>query len=474
MLNLRIRNCPPSRLGKLIEGQFLFGNHLKPIEKLILQMFESDSFNNLSIQLPIRHSKSTYAMIVALWLMCINPSERILFAAFSADAASEMLVKVRNALLAWGPAINHVVVDPKACRSDYFRIQGTNGECRAVSINSRFSHATATTIICDDIYTEDIANSSTMRKTIEDWFFGTLLNRRTKCERGQPKIICTMTPRHPEDILAKIKIRNEDAAPEDKWVIHRRPAINEWDETALFPELWPIEALLRKKKELEDAGKLHIWETLWMCNPQLSQFLSFNYEWLPVYGEKSKLPHINLWYDADIRPWIYQNTILKVVTADCSISGQGDYTAIPTVHVVRHPDKSLHLYVDKLFRKQCFVPVARAALAEIVLRDRPDAASCETNGFQRLIAYDANDEIAKRGFLAKIRPFEPPCGAWEKEDIALRLSDILAEGRLHLFNCPENRELRSELAAFPHGDHDDAADSIRQAVHLVNDILFQK
>lgn len=466
---LSMRQLPPSRLGRLVEPKFIFGRHMQPVEEIILQMYE-DRLNNLSLQWPIRHSKSTYAMTVALWLLCANPHERIIIAAFSQDAASEILIKVRDALLTWGDQINHVRIDPRACRSDYFRIKGTPGECRAVSIGTRFSHATANTVITDDIYTEESAASPVQRQAVEDWFFGTLLNRRTACERGQPKIICTMTPRHPEDVLSKIAAANVTAAPQDRWAIHRQPCIT--DGTALFPELWPLDVLLRKKKELEDAGKGHIWETVWMCNPQLSQYLSFSADWLPQYGQRSKLHHINLWYDADARPWLHQNTILKVVTADCSITGTGDYTAILTIHVARHSDQSLHLYVDRHFRRQCFVPEARSALAEIILRDRPDAASCDTNGFQRLIAYDANDEVARRGFLSRIRPFETPGGLKKEDDIALRLSDILSEGRLHLFNCPENHQLRHEMISLPHGDHDDSADALRQAVHLVNAVLF--
>jgi hypothetical protein len=470
---LALSKFPPSRLGVLIEPKFIFGRHLAAVEETVVEMYGGDGVNNYSIQLPIRHSKSTYAATLALRILCENPAERIIIAAFSLDAASEILAKVSAAVQMWGPQISGIRVDPKMCRSDYFRMLGTGGECRAVSIGTKFSHATANTIICDDLYTEESVKSPVQRKTIEDWFFGTLLNRRTKSARGAPKIICTMTPRHPEDVLANIEASNPEAAPEDRWVIHRQPCILD-DGSALFPELWPLDALERKRKELEDADKGHIWQTVWMLNPQLGGDHSFSTEWLPHYGQKAKGPKWeNLWYTAEARPWIYENSVLKVVCADCSISGYGDFTAIVTIHVVQHSDKSLHLYLDNHFRKQCYVPDARAALSAILLRNRPDAASCEATGFQRLIAYDANDEVAKQGFLAKIRPFEPPqAGDQPKIDIALRLSDILAEGRLHLFHCPENVMLRAEAVAFPWGDHDDSLDAVRQAVHLVNEILF--
>jgi hypothetical protein len=131
------------------------------------------------------------------------------------------------------------------------------------------------------------------------------------------------------------------------------------------------------------------------------------------------------------------------------------------------------LYLDRHFRRQCFVPDARKAFAEILLRDRPDYCSCEATGFQRLVAFDVNDAVTQAGFLAKIRPFEPPdCHSFQKDDIAVRLGDILSDGRLHLHDCPENRMLRQELVAFPHGQHDDSADALRQAVHLINSVLF--
>ena len=359
---------PPSRIGVLVEPRFIFGRHLQAVERTVCEMYAGDSVNNYSIQLPIRHSKSTYAAMLGLRILMENPAERIIIAAFSLDAASEILAKVREPVTTWGR------VDPRMCRSDYFRMEGTGGECRAVSIGTKFSHATANTILCDDLYTEESVKSQVQRKTIEDWFFGTLLNRRTHSARGAPKIICTMTPRHPEDVLANIEAANPEAAPEDRWVIHRQPCIRD-DGTALFPELWPLPALKRKRKELEDADKAHIWQTVWMLNPQLGGDHSFSTEWLPHFGQKAKGPLWDrLWYTAELRPWIYEHSMLKVVCADCSISGYGDFTAIVTIHVVEHADKSLHLYLDKHFRRQCFIPDARKALSEIVLDAKPDAA----------------------------------------------------------------------------------------------------
>ena len=400
-----IRKAPPSTFAPLIDPKWIFGQHLQEVEELVLQLYEN-KYNNLSIQLPIRHGKTLYAIIIAFTILMHNPKERIIIASFSKDAAKEMLTKLRNAILEWGASINAITIDPNNCRSDYFRLSNGIGEARAVSIGTKFSHATANTIIVDDIYTEESARSIVQRKSIEEWFFGTLLNRRTPSERGAAKVISTMTPRHPEDILAVIENNNTLADKDDKWLIHRKSAIN--NGIALFPELWDIEKLNKKRIELEDVGKSYTWQTLWMCNPQVSNYISFDPDWIPAYGSQKNDIYKNFWYGADQREWLYNNTILKIVCCDPSITGYGDFTSIQTINVVRHSNKSLHLYLDKHYREQCFIPVARAMLSEIILRDRPDAASCESNGFQRLIAYDSNDEISKSGFLCKIRPFEPP------------------------------------------------------------------
>ena len=52
MISPLLRKFPPSRLGKLIEPEFVFGAHLQAVEGHVLDMY-FDKGNNLSIQLPI-------------------------------------------------------------------------------------------------------------------------------------------------------------------------------------------------------------------------------------------------------------------------------------------------------------------------------------------------------------------------------------------------------------------------------------
>lgn len=454
MISPLLRKFPPSRLGKLIEPEFIFGAHLQAVEHHVLDMYVDDLFNNLSIQLPIRHSKSTYAACICLWLLLINPEERILIASFSSTASEDILRKVKEALLAWGPKINRVSIDPKNCRVDYFKILGHTGECRAVSIGSRFSQATATTIIVDDLYTEESAASVTQRQTVEDWFFGTLLNRRTRSKRGEAKVISTMTPRHPEDVLAKLHDTNKTASGQNKWVIHRQPAIK--DGQALFPELWPMSLLLGKRQELEDAGKQHIWETVWMCNPQTGGLT----EWPMTYFPES------MWFNnlpMDLP------TKLRAMACDPS-KGSKSKTGDDTAVVGGHYDSQKNLWLTELYMRPGDDETACIQYTEMIKAFRPHVASMETAQFQVALARDVRRRLDLAGVRCDLKPYDP--GTENKEArIRQLLSGMLRNHKLKVLDCPYGRRLVAQLRAFPTGDHDDGPDALAQLVDLIDNTL---
>ena len=481
---LDISKLPPSKIANVVDPLWRFEPHLQQIEKDIVNLYKNDATNNLMLQIPLGHGKTAYVCrLLAFDLLLHNPDEQIIIATYSADFAAESIAKVRDWIDQWGYKLGHISVDPSWGGKGFFRLKGRNGFIRGVGVGTKFGGSDATTILVDDILSDpQDALSQTMRSSIETWWSGQLMGRKRANPIHEPKTIFIGTPKHPEDISMKIEASNKDLPPDEKWIIHRMPAIRvEEDEDgtkkllALSPR-YPLEKLRSIKQRYDSLGQAHLWQTLYMCNPQISKYASFLPEWLPNVGTRSAIACIgtNFWYESDLRPWIYENTILKTVTCDPSISGTGDYTAILTCHVVRHNDESLHIYVDKHFRKQCVIPEARAALSEILLRDRPDAASCEATGFQRIIAIDVNDEVAKSGFLAKVTQFNPPksTGGNSKDRIVTTLSDILADGRLHLFHCGENIEMRAEAIASPDGDHDDSIDCLSQAVYLINNMLF--
>ena len=453
MINPLLRQFPPSRLGKLIEPEFIFGKHLQRVEGLVLDQYE-DKFNNLSIQFPIRHSKSTYAACVCLWLLLINPEERILIAAFSSTASEDILRKVKDALLAWGPKINRVSIDPKNCRADYFKIANHTGECRAVSIGSRFSQATATTIIVDDIYTEESASSETQRQGVEDWFYQTLLNRRTKSRRGEAKVISTMTPRHPEDVLAKIAENNKDSNPKDKWVICRQAAIA--DGVALFPELWPLDLLLRKKKELEDAGKGHVWQTVWMCNPVTGG----NCEW----DENQLADHILY---TELPPNLVK--VCDIVSCDFSKgteSKTGDDCAI--VHTVL--DSTGTIWVDVKYAKPSTIPEGTNELASVIKGVRPKLSSCETHGFQESLGIEVQRLLDSMAVRVPLYPYD--AGVEKKVGRIRRcLSMGVHRGKVRVKDSILGQRMLRQLRVFPTGEHDDIIDAVAQGVDVVNQSL---
>lgn len=440
-----LRKLPPSSLAKLLDPNFIFGRHLQVVEPLVLDMYE-DAYDCLSIQMPIRHSKSLYACCIAFWLLCHNPDERIIIAAFSKDAASEMLVKVRDALQIYGDDINHVLIDDKHCRSDYFKIKGRLGECRAVSIGTKFSHATANTIICDDIYTEESARSVVQRQSIENWFFNTLLNRRTKCVRGQPKVITTMTPRHPEDVLSIIE-------KDSKWKVHRQPAINDKGEP-LFPELWPLDKLLIKKEELESVGKLYAWQTVWMCDPSED----------PMNSEFPARYFDDIWYE-ELPPNLpIKATCMALDPSKGADAKAGDYGAL----VLGHLDNEGRIWVQESYLERATIPMIVDRAVTWLEFYKPDCFAIECNGFQEEVATRIAEEAIRRGLInipiLKIISVGNSDVGKGKARIVVTLDPILSQKRLKFRDTPTNQRGIMQTRNFPSGDHDDYPDALEMLV----------
>ena len=455
MISPLLRQFPPSKLGKLIEPEFIFGAHLQAVEHHILDMFE-DKFDCLSIQLPIRHSKSTYAAIVCLWLLCINPEERILIAAFSSTASEDILRKVKNALLAWGPKINRIEVDPKNNRADYFKLLRHTGECRAVSIGSRFSQASATTIIIDDVYTEESAASETQRQSVEDWFFATLMNRRTRSKRGNAKVISTMTPRHPEDILAKLQTLSKGLPARLSWMFHRQSCIENGQ--PIFPEMWPLASLQEKKKELEDAGKSHVWQTLWQCNPTTKDFYAFDPVWFNdvLYDfPKETLP------DAKI----------KVITTDPSFGAgteNSDYFASLYLHIAYDGT----IYVDDLYlavgKPDTLIPMTVGLFSR---HQDIQFAPFESNAGGIYAAELVKKGLQEQGlhFPVLFKTYTSKSEDEKISRITLNLFEILQNRKLKIRNTPMGRVLLSQLQHFPDGKKD-GADALATGVIVIKEV----
>lgn len=439
----------PSNLGKLIDPNFIFGPHLKSVEEHILNLYSSDEFNNLSIQLPIRHSKTLFSCITAFWILVHYPDERIVIAAFSKPAAKEMLIKIRDALILYGKELNNVEIDPNNCRSDYFKIKNRLGEVRAVGIGSKFSHATANTILCDDVYTEESARSPVQRKSIEDWFFNTLLNRRTKSRRGNAKIITTMTPRHPEDVLAVIEQQNKDnikLGKKAEWVIHRQPAII--DNKPIFPQLWPIELLLQKRQELEDVGKLYNWYTVWMCDAS---------------NDPTAIAYPKHYFDEifDYEP--IGKPLYKFGAVDVAQGRNetGDYSA--AVYLELYEDGVCYI-PDSLMNRQP-IPEFEISCAEYYYLYEPDCILIETNiesGFPTHLAEIAWKNYHRHLYINVIHH----AGMNKEERIRKYISTLLFQKKLKFKDTPNNKLIVDQMRSLFGGAYDDGPDCVAMALEM--------
>lgn len=433
----------PSDLGVCIYPWYEAAPHIKTIEQLVLNLFQDDFNNHLIIQLPVRFGKTFYTQtLLPLALLIQNPDERIIIASHSSSFSSESVARVRDLIALHGMELRGLQLDPSWQGKDYFRIKGHLGECRAVGVGSKFPGASGTTILCDDCYGDQSeANSPSIRKSVETWWSGTLMARKTPNPAHPPKVILCQTPRHPEDISLMLEASNEDLPPEEKWSIHRLPAIK--DDIPLWDH-FPKERLDNIKLQYEARGDGHLFHTLFLCDPQLNPEGGFPPSYLTGLFY-DKMDSIKNYY--------------KIMAIDPNVgtgSKKGDYGCI--LYAIYNKDNGDIWIEDCYLSKNSYDQLEDAAV-QFLINYKPDGCMIETNSAFRVVADNINNKCHRSGFA-----YPPIYNKISTENKVKRidviLSPILRNKKLHIKDMVSTRLGMLQLRAFPQGKNDDFVDTI--------------
>lgn len=443
MLNLT--KFPPSTIASVIYPWWQFADHLKTIEAIIINLYQDDDFNNLILQLPLRFGKTQYVcQLLTFCLLLHNPDENILLASYSSQFSSESVARVRDLIYAYGKELNNIEIDPSWSGKDYFKLKGRKGSLRGVSVGSKFGGADANTIICDDIYSDPSeAASPAIRKSIESWFHGQLMGRKTPSQAHPPKTILIGTPKHPEDLSQQLEAANPDLPESEKWVIHRLPAISP-EGIPLWPDRFPKDKLEKIKAQFDSLGQSHYYDTLYLCDPKLSPEGGWPHEYLQGLFY-DKLPDI-------LNP-------IKIMAADTntgSQSGRGDYGCVLGA---TYDPYTGHIWIEQVYLSQDPYDRLENAAVKMLLEYKPRGFLIETNAAGRVIA----DNIDLKARQAGIQ-FPPIFHRYSKEKkeerIDIVLSPLLNQKKIHLCDCKGSRLGLMQMKSFPTGKNDDFVDTI--------------
>jgi len=220
------------------------------------------------IHAPPRHAKSETILHAIVYWMLQKPAEVTGYAAYGASLA---LTQSRKARAIAGRMNIPLAVD--ANRLSEWRTE-EDGGMLATSVGGPLTGKGVMRMVVDDpIKGRAEAESRLIRDRIWDWFSSDVM---TRIEPGGSVFVC-MTRWHEQDLSGRLlkeqgkhRPECEDPTcqgcgpdPENGYEEIRLPAINDAGES-LWPERWPIEAMLRRKKEVGE----YTWSGLYQGRPR--------------------------------------------------------------------------------------------------------------------------------------------------------------------------------------------------------------
>jgi predicted phage terminase large subunit-like protein len=259
-------------------------------------------------------------------------------------------------------------------------------------------------------------------------------------QRLQPggSIIIVMTRWGIKDLTARV-ISKQAEGGADKWEVVEFPAIFPDTNNVLWPEYWSREELDGVKASIPVAK----WNAQYMQNPTAEEGAIIKREWW------------NVWDNSEPPPCSY---IIQSYDTAFSKNDRADFSAITTWGI--------------------FTPVEGEGDAIILLdaeKGRWDFPELKQKAYELNEAYDPDmilieqkasgtpltQELRRMGI--PVTPFTPSKGA-DKFARMNACAPVFESGMVWRPDANFAEEVVEECASFPHGDHDDLADSMTQAI----------
>lgn len=205
---------------------------------------------------------------------------------------------------------------------------------------------------------------------------------------------------------------------------------------ALWPERWPLEKLLERKKEVGEYGfaREYLLE-------RLSPGTQFFQKHMLKYYDPMKLP----------------DRLARVMSVDPALSLNGDATGVIITGTAGKEDGGKTYLLDYAKLRTDDVQVMVDEIFRLAMEHEITWAMFETIGFQKMLmhwVYEKMRELNYHFGVEEIRSHKAT-----KQTRIMALQPKIMAGTL-LFHPDAQREIVSELLAFPHGLHDDLIDAL--------------
>lgn len=453
-------------------GKWKPARHLALVNRHLLEL-AARTIRFLMVFMPPRHGKS---MLISEhfpgWWLGTFPSDRVILTSYEAGYAADWGRKARDAFNEYAPDVWGLRVDPMQNGASDWAVQQyaggrwrrTGGGMVTAGVGGAITGRGANLFIIDDpVKNVREAESKVYQDHAWDWFRAVALSRL----EPDGVMALMMTRWTQRDLAGRILAEGEEEALE--WHVLSLPAIAVQDEVmpgwqrrageALWPGRWPLERLERRRRGMQPFW----WNAMYQQEPAPPEGNLFKREWFLYFTEE---PHGN-----DTLYMLYgrDGAVKRFLASQCwrfqtcdpnaLASEQSDWFALATWAVT--PDADL-LLLDVLRLH------AETTIHEQIMRQQFQRWTPSYQGVERA-AFGLNiiQAAAKAGLPIKPLPAEG--------DKVARARTMVARYQLgtvyHRRGAPWLGDWEEELAAFPHGQHDDQADVAAYAgIELVHSL----
>ncbi len=416
--------------------------HGKVIESVIPEFHKElmtfIDFNRVAIAAPRYFSKSTYfSFLYPLFAALKKERSKILLVSATGALAEDWLRRIRlelesnESLRSWyGDQVGEV------WRSDEIILKRTGSQIWAKGAEKQIRGFHPNIIILDDVETEEQVQNPELLKRMIKWFNTDLLGTI----RPDDQIIAIGTLLHPESFLADL-INN----PRPEWKTKLYRATEDW-KRSLWPQVWPISSLRRKKAEIGE----YAFEQEFQNNPIPDELRVFQKEWIQYF---EKEPDGCSYF-----------TTVDPATSDNSTS---DFTAIVTCAV----DRDFNMYVVDTIARHMLPRETIQMIFETYQKYRPSIIGIESIGFQKMLKYEFQNQCRDKGLFPKVEELKPD---GRRKHLRIQALQPRFEGK-KIFLKKNQEELISELLRFPSArSKDDCIDALAYQLEIIRPGMKQK
>jgi predicted phage terminase large subunit-like protein len=440
-------------------GQWQRAKHLDLLCRK-LEAVERGEIKRLIVTMPPRHGKSeVISKHFPAWYLGLHPDREIILTSYAAEIAQDFSRIARDTFQEFSQELFDTSLSKDSSAVNRWGIAKHRGGLTAVGVMGPLTGRGGSVIIVDDPFKgEEDSHSPARRKKVINWYQSTL---RTRLAPGGA-IILIQTRWHKED-LAGYLIAEMEKADGEKWEILNLPAIAEENDVigrapgeALWPERFPLEALLKTKKAVHE----YWWSCLYMQTPGDPEGGKFKRQYFRYYEKTDDGEYYVLHGpDGDHRVHTSNVTIFQTCDPATSTKESADFFVLGTWAITQNKE----LLLLDIIRERMESP------------DQPDLFE---NGFRRWKPVQQGVEVAGLGkslYQTLIRTGLPIVDLQADKDKSRRATPMAARYKSGMVYHPQHAGewvgiFEEELVAFPNGPHDDQVDVASYAFVMMQDI----